>query len=185
MQVTKRHYVIAGIALVVFSAAIAIDRTVSAASAPDYTKTQLAIIAAARPEMGPLEREFWQRATAVCAHKYGLPPEVVTAKIARESAFNGRAVGSKGEKGAAQLMPMWVKGFNPFEIEPSLDKGCEILATELKATNGDMYRALRRYNGGGSDGEKIESTKAYADNILSRVYLATLVARKQGDADGR
>lgn len=122
--------------------------------------------------MGPLEREFWQKAIVQAAAKHNLPAEVVTAKIAQESGFRAHLVSNKGAKGASQLMPLWVKGFDPFEIEANLNKGAEILAYELKSVNGDMYRALRRYNGGGPNGEKWSETEVYAAKILTRVYVA-------------
>lgn len=131
---------------------------------------QAAIVAAERPAMGPLERDFWIRAIAAAAAKHHLPADVLTAKIAQESRFKGDAASFKGAKGASQLMPMHVKGFDPFEIEANLDKGAEVLAAELK-TRGDLRKALRYYNGG-NDALKLPVTAAYADAILARVYIA-------------
>lgn len=132
---------------------------------------QTQIIAKARPGMGPLEREFWQRAIAAAAQKHGLDPAVLTAKVTVESGLNGRALGALGEKGAAQIMPMHIKGFDPFEIETNLDKGAEILASELKAAKGDIVLALRRYNGGPNAMAK-PMTENYAAKIVTRVYVA-------------
>ncbi len=129
------------------------------------------IISTERPQMGPLERKFWSDAIRAVSAKHGLPPEIIAAKIAQESRFRAQVVSSRGAKGPAQLMPMWVKGFDPYEIELNLDKGAEVLAAELKATGGDINRALRRYNGG-PGGERIPETEGYAARVLARAYLA-------------
>lgn len=132
------------------------------------------IISSARPNMGPLEKEFWVKAITQVSNKHGLSPPVVAAKIRVESGFTGHKTSHKGAKGASQLMPMWTKSFDPFEIEANLDKGAEVLAIELKASKGDIYRALRRYNGGGPDGEKMKDTIIYADKVLAIVAHATI-----------
>jgi soluble lytic murein transglycosylase-like protein len=130
-----------------------------------------AIIVSERPAMGALERDFWRRAIEQAAQRHGLDSSIVAAKIAQESHFNGRAVSERGARGAAQLMPMWTKGLDPFEIEANLDKGAEVLAAELKQTGGDYYRALRRYNGG-PRGERMAETETYAARVLARVLMA-------------
>lgn len=139
-------------------------------SACSQAAVQTTIIQTERPAMGPLERDFWIRAIATAAAKHHLPADVLTAKIAQESQFRGHVVSFKGAKGASQLMPMHVKGFDPFEIEANLNKGAEVLAAELK-TRGDLRKALRHYNGG-TDALNMPITATYADAILARVYLA-------------
>jgi soluble lytic murein transglycosylase-like protein len=132
---------------------------------------QTAIIAAERPAMGSLERTFWQQAIATAAAAQALPADVLTAKIAQESRFKCCLISNRDARGASQLMPMHVKGFDPFEIEANLAKGAEVLAAELKRYNGDTRRALRHYNGG-NDADAMPLTAAYADAILAKVYLA-------------
>lgn len=159
---------------VLLFALLALITQVKAAGPCAPAVVQAAIIAAERPAMGNLERDFWIRAIATAADKHKLPADVLTAKIAQESRFKGDAQSFKGAKGASQLMPMHVKGFDPFEIEINLDKGAEVLATELKS-RGDIRKALRYYNGG-TDALNMPMTAAYADAILARVYLATKAA---------
>lgn len=140
----------------------------------DQREVARAIILKERPAMGPLEVGFWLDAIEAAASKHKLPLPVVVAKIAQESRFRGAAVSEAGAKGASQLMPMWVKGFDPFEIEANLDKGAEVLAYELNEVKGDVFRALRRYNGGGVSGEQSWNvkTEVYAAKVLTRVYVA-------------
>jgi soluble lytic murein transglycosylase-like protein len=163
----------AGLGLLVALGSLVIGPIVTSAADPlcSPADVQRRIIANERPNMGALERDFWQRAIATVATTHGVPAEVLTAKIAQESRFRGHVVGSAGEKGASQLMPMHVKGIDPFEIEANLDKGASVLATELKKTKGDVYLALRHYNGGGR-AEAMPKTDIYAAKVLARVYVA-------------
>nr|WP_240470589.1 lytic transglycosylase domain-containing protein [Halomonas halocynthiae] len=82
----------------------------------------------------------------------GLPPELVMAVIQVESAFRADAVSSAGATGLMQIMPFWVAELGlPIDDlkDPwrNLRYGCTILAHYLAVENGDMTRALARYNG--------------------------------------
>jgi soluble lytic murein transglycosylase-like protein len=51
-----------------------------------------------------------------------------------------------------QVMPFWVRligspGQNLFQLRTNLRYGCTILRHYLDVENGDVYRALGRYNG--------------------------------------
>lgn len=132
---------------------------------------QSEIISRERPNMGALEVGFWRQAIEAAAVKHNLSAEILTAKIAQESKFKAHAISYAGAKGPAQLMPLHTKDIDPFEIEANLDKGAEVLAAELKARNGDIYLALRHYNGG-NGAAAVTATASYANAILARVYLA-------------
>lgn len=131
---------------------------------------QAHIIRAERPGMGPRELNFWVDALRAAAEAHKVDALVFTALVAHESHFRGQAISHKGAKGAAQLMPVWSKDIDPFDIETNLQRGAEVLRKYID--EGKHLRAgLRRYNGG-PRGEDILSTGAYADAILARVYLA-------------
>jgi soluble lytic murein transglycosylase-like protein len=137
----------------------------------DPKVVQITIIEDTRPKMGQFEKEMWQKAIAKSALKNKLPADILTAKIAVESNFKGHVEGPMlrsgvRAKGASQLMPMWIKGFDPFEIEANIDKGAEVLAYERDRAKGDIYVALQKYNGTGKE------TIYYADAIYSRVHRA-------------
>jgi soluble lytic murein transglycosylase-like protein len=86
------------------------------------------------------------------ASKAGLPPEMVLAVINVESNFNRWAISKVGAQGLMQIMPFWLKEIghpedNLFRIRTNLRMGCTILRYYLDKEDGDLTRALARYNG--------------------------------------
>lgn len=82
----------------------------------------------------------------------GLSPQIVLAVIQVESAFKADAVSSAGALGLMQVMPFWKNVIGRPEdnlLDPGLNLryGCTILAHYLQRENGDLTRALARYNG--------------------------------------
>jgi soluble lytic murein transglycosylase-like protein len=86
------------------------------------------------------------------AQRAGLDPQLVLGLIQVESGFKKYAVSSAGARGYMQVMPFWVKEIgmpehNLFHLRINLRYGCTILRYYLDMENGDLYRALGRYNG--------------------------------------
>jgi len=86
------------------------------------------------------------------AHRAGLSPEVVLAVIDVESNFNQYAISTAGARGLMQVMPFWLKqigrpGDSLFRIQTNLRLGCTILKYYLEKEKGNLYAALKRYNG--------------------------------------
>ncbi|CAG0996807.1 hypothetical protein RHDC4_02889 [Rhodocyclaceae bacterium] len=86
------------------------------------------------------------------AQRAGLDPQLVLGLIQVESGFRKYAVSSAGARGYMQVMPFWVrlignKDHNLFHLRTNLRFGCTILRHYLDIENGDLYRALGRYNG--------------------------------------
>ena len=86
------------------------------------------------------------------AKRAGLDPQLVLGLIQVESAFRKYAVSSAGARGFMQVMPFWVRLIggpdqNLFNLRTNLRYGCVILRHYLDMENGDLYRALGRYNG--------------------------------------
>ena len=86
------------------------------------------------------------------ASRAGLDPEMVLGLIEVESGFRKYAVSGAGARGYMQVMPFWVReiganGHNLFHLSTNLRYGCTILRHYLDMENGDLYRALGRYNG--------------------------------------
>ncbi|WP_353252166.1 lytic transglycosylase domain-containing protein [Salinisphaera sp. PC39] len=86
------------------------------------------------------------------ARRTDLPPELVLAVIQVESAFKRYAVSWAGAQGLMQVMPFWVDEIgrprdNLFDLETNLRYGCTILRHYLDIEDGDLSRALARYNG--------------------------------------
>jgi soluble lytic murein transglycosylase-like protein len=86
------------------------------------------------------------------AQRAGLDPQLVLGLIQVESGFHKYAVSSSGARGYMQVMPFWVKLIGNqdndlFHLRTNLRYGCTILRHYLDIENGDLYRALGRYNG--------------------------------------
>ena len=98
------------------------------------------------------ERLTILRAAHYEATRAGLAPELVLAVIDVESGFDRFAISRVGALGLMQIMPFWLKELkqpqaNLFDIATNLRLGCTILKYYLDHENGDLRRALARYNG--------------------------------------
>lgn len=86
------------------------------------------------------------------ARRNNLQPELILAVIQVESRFDRYAISRAGARGLMQIMPFWLQEIGRprddlFHIRTNLRLGCTILRYYLDAENGDMVRALARYNG--------------------------------------
>ncbi len=92
------------------------------------------------------------RAVHYEATRAGLDPQLVLGLIQVESGFKKYAVSSAGARGFMQVMPFWIKliggsNDNLFHLRTNLRYGCTILRHYLDIEQGDLFRALGRYNG--------------------------------------
>ena len=99
------------------------------------------------------------------ATRVELPPELVLAVIDIESGFDRFAVSRSGAQGLMQIMSFWldeldVAHTNLFDPALNLRMGCTILRVYLDREQGDIPRALARYNGSAG-------RRAYPDKVLS------------------
>jgi soluble lytic murein transglycosylase-like protein len=86
------------------------------------------------------------------ASRVELPPELILAVIEVESNFDRYAISFVGALGLMQVMPFWVDEIgrpddNLLHIETNLRYGCTILRFYYDKEDGDLRRALGRYNG--------------------------------------
>lgn len=86
------------------------------------------------------------------ATRQGLSPEIVLAVIQVESGFDRFAISSVGAQGLMQVMPFWKNEIgrpedNLTRVDTNLRYGTTILSYYLEKENGDLARALARYNG--------------------------------------
>jgi soluble lytic murein transglycosylase-like protein len=92
------------------------------------------------------------RAVHYEATRAGLDPQLVLGLIQVESGFKKYAVSSAGARGFMQVMPFWIRIIgrhddNLFHLRTNLRYGCTILRHYLDIEQGDLFRALGRYNG--------------------------------------
>jgi soluble lytic murein transglycosylase-like protein len=86
------------------------------------------------------------------AARVDLPPELILAVIEVESNFDRYAVSVAGALGLMQIMPFWIDEIgrpedNLLHTTTNLRYGCTILRFYYDKENGDLRRALGRYNG--------------------------------------
>ncbi len=86
------------------------------------------------------------------AKRAGLDPQLVLSLIQAESNFRKYAFSRAGARGFMQVMPFWARligkpDHNLFHLRTNLRYGCVILKHYLNLENGDLFRALGRYNG--------------------------------------
>ena len=86
------------------------------------------------------------------AARVELPPELILAVIEVESNFDRYAVSVAGALGLMQIMPFWIDEIgrpddNLLHTTTNLRYGCTILRFYYDKEDGDLRRALGRYNG--------------------------------------
>lgn len=106
----------------------------------------------ARQVKDPQERINILKLVHMEAARAGLPPELILAVIETESNFDHYAISVAGAIGLMQIMPFWLDEIgrpddNLLHIDTNLRYGCTILKFYLDKENGDLRRALGRYNG--------------------------------------
>lgn len=82
----------------------------------------------------------------------GLDTQLILGLIQVESAFRQYAISGVGARGLMQVMPFWKNyigkpDHNLFDIRTNLRYGCTILRHYRNVENGNMVRALARFNG--------------------------------------
>ena len=83
----------------------------------------------------------------------GLDRQMVLGLIQVESNFRKHAVSASGARGYMQVMPFWTQLIGDgsarslFDMRTNLRYGCVILRYYIDSEQGDLFRALGRYNG--------------------------------------
>lgn len=117
------------------------------------------------------------------ARRHALNPALVAAVVRAESAFDHRAVSSKGARGLMQLMPATARRFGLaqeelFDPERNLEAGVRYLAWLLERFEGDLVQTLAAYNAGEGTVDRFggvppyRETRSYIRRIFSTLGLA-------------
>lgn len=107
----------------------------------------------ARHKPTAFERTEFLQMVRYEAQRAGLDPHLVLGLIQVESGFRRHAISSAGARGYMQVMPFWTEQIGDgdasrlFDARTNLRYGCVILRHYLDRENGDLFRALGRYNG--------------------------------------
>ncbi|NRA22119.1 MAG: lytic transglycosylase domain-containing protein [Oceanospirillaceae bacterium] len=99
-----------------------------------------------------LERLQILKAVHAQANNHQLPIDLVLGLIETESHFNRFALSSTGAQGLMQIMPFWKLEIgqpqdNLINIDTNIRYGCAILQHYIQIENGNISKALARYNG--------------------------------------
>lgn len=119
------------------------------------------------------------------ATRAGLDPQMVLGLIEVESGFRKYAVSKSGARGYMQVMPFWTKAIGSdkqdlFHLRTNLRYGCTILRYYLDRENGDLYRALGRYNGSLGKPEYPNMVKAAWHRHWAKPPQQIITARSSG-----
>ena len=111
------------------------------------------------------------------ARRYELNPELIAAVVRAESAFDPRAVSTKGAVGLLQLMPATaarygVVGEALFDPASNLDAGVRYLKWLRERFAGDLPKMLAGYNAGEGTVERYDGVPPFREtrDFIRRVY---------------
>lgn len=113
------------------------------------------------------------------ALRHGLPPEIVHAVAATESAYQPRAVSPKGAVGVMQLMPQTAAqlGADPHDLRQNIEAGTRLLRDLLlkyQNTPNPVRRALAAYNAGAGAVERYNGVPPYRETLT---YVERVIER--------
>jgi hypothetical protein len=119
------------------------------------------------------------------AERYGVPEQLVSAVIRVESAFNPRAVSSKGARGLMQLMPETASVLgvrNTFDPYENIDGGVRHLRGLIDRFGQNLPLALAAYNAGEKAVTAYRGIPPYPE---TRDYVARILRLFDASGDGQ
>lgn len=131
-----------------------------------------------QPDCQPMSAMQTAPLIANSARTTGVPPSVIRAVIAQESAGYPCATSIAGAQGLMQLMPgtaRYLGVTNPLDPEQNIEAGSRYLKELLDRYGGNLMLALAAYNAGPSRVDAygglppITETGRYVDQVLRRV----------------
>lgn len=109
--------------------------------------------------------QLFQAASA----KYGVPVGLLQAVAQNESGFNPQASSNVGAQGIMQVMPQNDAALgisNPYDPAQNIYGAARLLAQNLKATGGNVGRAVLMYHGGPNPANWGPKTQAYQKKVM-------------------
>lgn len=134
-----------------------------------------AVPAAPAPDCEPIAEDVVAPVVEGAAKAQKLPPKLVRAVIARESAFRPCAESKKGAMGLMQLMPATAEELNvadPFDPGSNVAAGTKYLRQLLEKYKGDLRLALAAYNAGPA---AVDAAGGVPDIVETREYVDAIV----------
>ena len=144
---------------------------------------------AARPEHYLAKSAEFEPLIERAARSQSVRPELVRAVIVVESAFNPRAVSSRGAVGLMQLLPATARRYgvaDAFDPEQNIKAGVHYLRDLLTRYGNNLELTLAAYNAGEDAVERhgrsippFAETQHYVPTVL-RIYRSLLSQQRQG-----
>jgi soluble lytic murein transglycosylase len=129
----------------------------------------------------PINKKCYDHLIKKAARKFNVDFSLIKAIIEVESAYNPRAVSSKGARGLMQIMPFNFNELNisdPFEPSQNIMGGTRYLTELLNQYKGNVRHALAAYNAGPGNVDKykgippFQETRNYVKKVMAlhRIY---------------
>lgn len=134
-----------------------------------------------QPLVSPQDREQFRSLAADYARSVSLEPELVWAVIQAESAFNPRALSSKGAMGLMQLMPATAASYSvddPYDPSENMRAGTHYLRKMLDTFGGSVELALAAYNAGPQAVSRFQGIPPYRE---TQNYVQKVMRMYRGD----
>ncbi len=141
-----------------------------------------AVTRRARPGRAP-RVEKYDALIESAARKHGLPPALVKAVVAAESAFRVDAVSHKGAMGLMQLMPATAKSLGveaPFEAADNIHGG-SLYLRKMHDRYGSWSHALAAYNAGPRAVDRYRGIPPYRETRTYVKRVLTYYRQFHGD----
>jgi len=143
----------------------------------------------ARPDNSVARSAEFDHFIEQAARTHAVRPELVRAVIVVESAFNPRAVSSRGAVGLMQLLPATARRYgvsDAFDPEQNIMAGVHYLRDLLTRYGNNLELTLAAYNAGEEAVERyghsippFAETKHYVPTVL-RIYRSLLAQQRPG-----
>ncbi|SMC55952.1 soluble lytic murein transglycosylase [Desulfocicer vacuolatum DSM 3385] len=148
---------------------------------PTSPKSRIFIKGKAKRYKAPLNKKCYDHLIKKAARKFKVDFSLIKAVIEVESAYNPRAISSKGARGLMQIMPFNFTSLNlsdPFEPSQNIMAGTRYLHQLLHQYRGNIKHALAAYNAGPGNVDKyngvppFQETRNYVQKVMAlhRIY---------------
>ncbi len=135
-----------------------------------------------QPGMVRLDKKCYDHLIEKAARKFNVDFSLIKAVIEVESAYNPRAVSSKGARGLMQIMPFNFEELNisdPFEPKQNIMGGTRYLTGLIHQYKGNLEHALAAYNAGPGNVDKYKGIPPFLEtrNYVKRVMALHRIYR--------
>jgi hypothetical protein len=168
-------------------------------STPFTSESQASVVIETEPVMSatapfyfnvPLSEDLQDYIRSL-SEEYEVPMELILAIIEVESSFNPNAVSGTDDYGYMQINSVNFDSLseelgitNFFDPQQNILCGIYIISQHLKATDGDITKALMRYNNGPTGAKRLWEQGIYSTRHTDKINTAYEFYKKESRSDG-